>query len=523
MVASTRVFAPMFTHFQGTEAWRQNIKLTAMAVDKIRSCLGPNGAYKMVVYNRGPERICKITKDPIKVLEELSIQYPVLAIISEAAKMQREEIGDGVTAFTIFTAGLLREANELVTKKVHPNIILDGYLKAKQKALECVDNLAKNAGDLEKNDLLRSVDCGRGMLTNELRQMLEEAAEVATTNDIFEKDKIHVIKKPGASITETKLIKGVVIKKEKCHKNMPSQVEKPKIAITSGRFGSNRVEVKMRGEGPFNMKFEIDQPEKIDACREVDKNTKTSAVDTLSRYGVNVLFSQQPIDQCVKSKLVEKEILAFESVNREECVTISRATDANIVCNPADLTENDIGYAEKLETDKIGLEKTVTIHGCQGATFLLRGATQQTLEELELLVHNSILALNLVQKYGGIVPGGGAVEMNIARKLAAFSKKFSGREQLAIEAFGDALLDIPRCLAYNNGLDSGGVMAELRSLHAHGFSACGVGINGCSKNVCVELAVTKRAMIKRAYEVVSLVLRVNEQFILKEMPKFHKK
>jgi chaperonin GroEL (HSP60 family) len=523
MVASTRVLAPVYTHFQGTEAWRQNLNVTAIAAEKIRSSLGPNGAYKMVVYNRGPEKVCKITKDAVKVLEELSIQYPTLAIITEAAKMQREEIGDGVTVFTIFTSALLREANKLVSKKVHPNIVLEGYLKAKQKALECIDSLAKNLEEPEKNELLKSVDCGRGFLTDELRQMLEEAAEIVTANGKIEKDRIHVIKKLGAATTETKLVKGVVIKKEKCHANMPDRVEKPKIAVTSGRFGSNRLEVKMKGEGPFKMKFQIDDPEHLNGCKEADKNAKIAAVETLSRNGVNVLFSQQPIDQCVKSKLVEKGILAFENVKREDCVKISRATNANMICDPSDLTENDVGSAEKLETDKIGLEKTVTVQGCRGATFLLRGATRQALEELELLVHNSTLALNLVQKHGGTVPGGGAVEMSIARTLADFSKNFAGREQLAIAAFGDALLDIPRCLAENNGLASESALAELRSLHARGFSACGVSSSGCSENVCVELAATKRAMINRAYEVVCLMLRVNEQLIHKEIPRFHKK
>jgi archaeal chaperonin len=523
MVTSSRVFVPTYTRFLGTDAWRQNLNVASIAAEKIRSCLGPNGAYKMVVYNRGPEKIVKITKDPVKVLEELAIQYPALAIITEAAKMQRDEIGDGVTAFTIFTAALLKEANKLVSKKVHPNIVLEGYLKAKQKALECISELAKNLDEPERNEMLKSVDCGRGLLTNTLCHMIEEAAKIATAQDRIEKDKIHVIKKPGASTTETELIKGIVIKKEKCHKNMPDQVEKPKIAVTSGRFGSNRVEVKMRGTGPFNMKFEIDTPENLNGCQEADKTMKTVAVETLSSCGVNVLFSQQPIDQCVKSKLVEKNILAFESVNQDDCVKISRATNANVICNPTDLTENDIGMAERLETDKIGLEETVTLYGCVGATFLLRGATRQALEELELLIHNSVLALNLAQRSGGIVPGGGAVETDIARELAAFSKKFAGREQLAIDAFGTALLDIPTCLAYNNGLDSESVMAELKSLHTRGFSACGVSSNGCSENVCVELAAAKRAMINRAYEVVCLMLRVNEQLVHKEIPKFHKK
>jgi chaperonin GroEL (HSP60 family) len=523
MAAFKQVIAPVYTHFQGTDAWRRSLEVATIASEKIRSCLGPNGAYKMVVYNRGPEKVCKITKDPVKVLEELAIQYPALTIITEAAKMQREEIGDGVTAFTLFTSALLREANKLVSRKVHPNIVLDGYLKAKQKALECIDELARNMKSSQKTELLTSVDCGRGLLTTELCGMLEEAAKIATFNEKIEKDQIHIIKKPGASTTETKLVKGIVIKKEKCHPNMPDQVEKPKIAVTSGRFGSNRVEVKMRGEGPFNMQFEIEKPEHLDTYREVNKNTKQSAVETLSLHGVNVLFSQQPIDNCVQSKLVEKGILAFEGVNQKDCIKISKATHANIINNPSDITEKDVGTAEKLETAKIGLEKTVTLHGCKAATFLLRGSTQQALEELELLVNDSTLALKLAQKHAAIIPGGGAVEMHIAKTLDSFSKKFNGREQLAIAAFGAALLEIPRCLAENNGLDSENVLAELRSLHARGLSACGVSANGCSENVCVELAATKRAMINRTYEVVCLMLRVNEQLVHKETPKFHKK
>jgi chaperonin GroEL (HSP60 family) len=522
MATFKQVIAPVYTHFQGTDAWRQNLNVAAIAAEKIRSCLGPNGAYKMVVYNRGPEKICKITKDPVKVLEELSLQYPALAIIKEAAKMQREEIGDGVITFTIFTAALLREANKLVSKKIHPNVVLDGYLKAKHKALECIDKTAKNMEEPEKNELWKSMDCGRGVMTTELEQMLEKATKIASSNGKVDKDKIHVIKKPGASTPETQLIEGVVIEKGKCHPNMPNCVEKPKIAILSGRFGSNRVEVKMRGEGPFNMKFEIDKPDRLAACREVNKTSKIGAVETLSKHGVNVLFSQQPIDQCVKSKLVEKGILAFEGVKHEDCVKISRATHANIVCNPSDLKENDVGSAEKAETGKIGLEKMVTMHCCRNATFLVRGSTRQALEELELLIHNSVLGLNLVQKYDGIVPGGGAVEMNIARTLTSFSKNFTGREQLAIDAFADALIDIPRCLACNNGLDSEGVIAELESLHTRGFSACGVSSNSCSENVCIELAATKRAIINRAYEVVCLMLRVDEQLIHKEIPRFHK-
>jgi chaperonin GroEL (HSP60 family) len=514
------VLSPKYEYTKGRDAWHNNLRLTVFAAERVRSSLGPNGAYKMVSYNRGPEKIVKVTKDAAAVLKELAIQYPTVAILAEAAKIQRQEVGDGVTSFVVLSSALLKKADELIAKGVHPTTILNGYLEAAKKALEIISANSKKNPALER--VLETVDCGRGLLTKEIRRSIIEAAAIANKDGKMDKDKIRIIRKPGESTSETKLIKGIAIKKNKLHPNMPDSLAKPRIAITSERIGSNRLEIKMPSEGPLHMKFDVNTPQKLAACKEAEKNLKTEALKQLDALGVNVLFSQQPIDNCSKSKLLAMNVLAFETVDQKDLAIISKATGAAVGSNLAELSESDLGNAANLEIENLGLEKMVTLNCKDYATFLLRGYTMQAIDELELVIRNSLTLLQTANQGGGFVAGGGATEFHVARQLRSFSRQFSGREQLAVECFAEALMEIPRCLAENNGLNSMDVSAQMSKAHAEGSSSYGVGADGCCNDVCAELSEVKTAVIRRAYDVASLMLRIDEQITSKEVLKFHK-
>jgi archaeal chaperonin len=516
------VFSPNYEHIKGREAWRNNLRLTAFAAEQIRSTLGPNGAYKMVTYNRGPEKIVKITKDAVTVLEELAIQYPTLTVLSEAAKIQRQEVGDGVKSFVILAAELLKRADELVSKGVHPNLILKGYEEAVTKALETISLVSEPLSSCELDSILDSVDCGRSCLTPELRQMLLEATAIAMREGRFDKNRIRVIRKPGGCQLETKLIKGVVVKKSKLNPSMPEKLAKPRIALTSGRIGLNRLEVKMPSDGAFNMKFNITTPEDLVGCKEAEKQRKTDSLAKLGELKVNVLFSQQPIDDFSKCKLSERGVSAFSSVDQSDLALISKATGARLVGTLDDLEEKDVGFADNLEMDKIGLEDIAVLSGCDFATFMLRGSFLQALDELELLITNSTRLLQMVKQSNGKVSGGGAIEIQVARELKKFALQFSGREQLAVANFAEALMEMPRCVAANNGVNPDDALAQLGKFHSEGFSNYGLVSDGSCGKGCVEVSEVKKSTIRRAFEVASLLLRIDEQIIAKEMPKFHK-
>ena len=186
------------------------------------------------------------------------------------------------------------------------------------------------------------------------------------------------------------------------------------------------------------------------------------------------------------------------------------------------ITEEDLGRADELYTGRIELEKTVTFQGCRGATFMLRGSTMQKIDELETAIRNSLTILKILDGDNRFLPGGGATETHIANELKDYAKAFASREQIAIESFADALMDIPRCLSENYGLNPTDILLELRNYQAEGFSSYGVAEQSCNEMVCLEPIKIKRSVIRRAYEVSSLMLRIDELLISKEIPKFHK-
>jgi chaperonin GroEL (HSP60 family) len=517
------VFSKKYDYRQGREAWQNTLRLTALAADKMQTSLGPNGAYKMVTYNRGPQKIVKITKDAVVVLEELAIQYPMLKVISEASKMQRDQVGDGVKSFVILTAALLKKASELSSKRIHPTVILHGYQEAAKRALEIIKQNSFKIVDEELVGILDVVDCGRDFLSPDLRVMLLEAKRIAEKNGKIDREKIRIIRKPGGALAETRLVNGLVIKKAKLHPNMPEFVDKPRIALTSERIGTNRLEVKMRGQGPFNMKFNMDTPETMSGFKDAEDHRKTETLDKLKSFDVNVLFSQQPIDSFSKSRLTNMGVLAFETVERNDIAAISKATGANLIGNLAELKETDVGTAERVETEKIDLEKITAIKGCDFATFILRGTNPQILDELELLISNSINLFTTSYTSSEAVAGGGAIEVEVARQLKQFALNFSGKEQLSVLAFAEALLEIPTCLASNNGFQSDEVLTLLGKLHADGITDVGICVDGSLRKACLEIAEVKNSVVRRAFEAASLMLRIDEQVEGKEIAKFHKK
>ena len=516
------VISPKYKRTTGKDVWRENLRLAIFAADKIRSTLGPKGSYKLVSYNRGPEQVVKITKDAIAILDELAIQYPPAVIIAESAKMQRQEAGDGAATFVVLLSALLKKADKLFSMKIHPNTVIHGYFLASNKALEIMDKQAVDQKGIS-NEVLNVVDCKRGLLTPQIRSMIMEAYPLASAEGRFDKDNIGFLKKPGASILESNLVKGVVIKKEKAHPNMPDKVQDLRIAITSERPGINRLDVKMKNEGPLQIKLNIQSADQMRKYKETEDRLRSGALDKIIELKANVLLCEQPIDETLKDKLCFNGIFALEKVDKKDTQAVAKATGAKIVAKLSDINEEDLGIAEELRTDKIELEKTVTFRGCRGATFMLRGSTSQTIDELETAIRSSLTVLKILEDDRRVLPGGGAAETHIAEELKQYAKSFAGREQVVIEAFGNALMDVPKCLAENYGLSATDALIDLKYHHAQGLSNYGVNEQSCGEVVCQEPLKVKRSVIRRAYEVSSLMLRIDELLISKEIPKFHKK
>jgi chaperonin GroEL (HSP60 family) len=212
-------------------------------------------------------------------------------------------------------------------------------------------------------------------------------------------------------------------------------------------------------------------------------------------------------------------------VDNQEFEAAAKATGGAILSDTSQLERKDLGIARKLEVDKIKPDDIVILHCDHGSTVLLRGSSPELVQELEKTVKRALLILKHSRSNPKVVPGGGAILVEIASRLRRFALTFEGREQFVIGSFADALEKIPECLSRNYGLDPIDMMIQLRNHHSNGREAIGVGEKGCvdmyQANV-IELASVNKANTHRAFELVSLLLRIDDCFYVKDIPKFHK-
>ena len=508
----------------GKDAWRQNLSLASLAAFKIGSSLGPKGAYKLVTYNRGPEMVMKITKDPVDVVDEMGIEYPAIMTLAEAAKIQRQHTGDGISTLLVLVSALLNEADKLIEVGFHANTILDGYLKATEKSIAIINEIAKNVGEDLDESLLEVIDCGRELLGKKLRRDLSEAISRVTEDGTIDVSRIRIVTKPGGQTSDSELVRGVIIKQGKAHPSMPDWIDAPKIAFLT-KLEIKRLELKSKDEGPFSVKLNITSRDQILQFKSEENRLRTLLVDRVKMAGANVLICRSKIDDRLSDQFSRQEIFVVHLVDYQEFEAAARATGGAILSDVSQLEKRDLGIARKLEVDKIKPDDIVILHCDRGATLLLRGSTPELVKELEKTVKRALLILKHSRSNPKVVPGGAAVLVELASQLRRYALTFEGRGQFVIGSFADALEKIPECLSGNYGLDPIDVMIQLRNHHSNGRQAMGVGENGCvdmyEENI-IELASVNKANTHRAFELVSLLLRIDDCFYVKDIPKFHK-
>ena len=493
--------------------------------------MGPDGSFKMVIYNRGPEQMVKITKDPVGVVDELGVLYPSVRIISEAAKIQREQVGDGVIRFLVLFSNLLREGERLISLGLHPSQVLSGYHYAATKAVTILRRSAQSNMPLERSGdrLLDVVDCGRGMLSSELRadilRAFNQVSEVDFATGKVKTERMRVVKTIGGSFSDSKLINGVVIERDKGHPNMSERVVLPKIALIAGKLDIKPLDIKMKGQGHFPIEISITSETQEHRFQHEERRMNQSIVERLSSSGANVVFCRSMISEKVLDFLSRSGILAFKMVDQKDIDLLHEATGAKIISDADSLSEEDLGFADKVEISRDLSTRLTIVYTKKASTILLRGSSDESLSELNRVVRNSITLLKKAAVNPKVVPGGGAIEMHLAYDLHKASSEVSGKEQLAVESFARSLEGIVRSLTKNYGLDHVGTIASLKNFHSRGEHSMGVIRSGCTDVEEVglfELASVIESLIQRAYEVASLVLRIDDFIYAKAIPIVHK-
>jgi len=502
---------------RGKEAQRNNIMAAITISDVVRSTLGPKGMDKMLVDSLGD---ITITNDGATILKDVDVQHPAAKMMVEISKTQDKMVGDGTTSAVVLAGELLKRSDELLDQEIHPTVVVGGYRKGADKAIEVLNRCAREV-KLDDEETLKKIaetsmySKAAGLLAPHFSKIAIEAVRMITEKrgdkNVADVSQIQVIKKAGKSLTDTELVKGVIIDKEVVHPDMPKKVAKAKMALLDCPLEIEKTE--------FSAEIRIKDPLQMKAFLDEESTMLKTMVDKVAKSGANAVFCQKGIDDTAQHFLAKQGVLAARRVKQSDMEKLARASGGRIVTNLDDLRPVDLGAAELVEEQKVGEDKMIFVRGCKdpkSVAILIRGGLERVVDEAERTMHDALSVVADVTEENKAVTGGGSIEAEIAKELRSYAAKVGGREQLAIEAFSEAIEIIPRTLAENAGLDPIDIMVSLRSAHEKSDGSS-KGVNVYSGKIVdmweqgiIEPLKVKRQAIRSATEAATMILRIDD-------------
>ena len=497
----------------GRDAQRSNIMAAKLVAETVRTTLGPKGMDKMIVDSMGD---VTVTNDGVTILQEMQIEHPSAKMIVEIAKTQEDVVGDGTTTAVVLAGELLKNAEELLDQNVHPAVIARGYRLAAEKAQEILNDMAETITSKDET-VLRQIAMtamtGKGAeyAKERLSDLAVKAVKlVAEADGTVDLDNIKIEKRSGGAIEDSELIRGIAIDKEKVHSSMPRLVKNAKVALLDKEIEIKKTEIEAS--------IEITSPDQLQAFLDQEEKMLRTMVDQIAASGANVLICQKGIDDVAQHFLAKKGIYAVRRVSDSDMKKIAKATGAKVVNNLHDMNKDDLGFAGAVEERKLGDEQFTFIVECKNpkaVTILVRGGTEHVTNEIERALTDAVGDVSAALKYGKVVGGAGAPEVELAMQLRKHAESLSGREQLAMQSFADAMEVIPRTLIENAGLDPIDIMTELKAAHAKKQKWAGVDVftgkimDSWKKGVIEPLKIKTQA-VSSASEVATMILRIDD-------------
>jgi len=502
---------------KGRDARKSNMVAAQIIAEVLKTTLGPRGMDKMLIDSLGD---ITITSDGATILDEIDVQHPAAKMMIEVSKTQDKEVGDGTTTAVLLAGELLKKAGELLEDKIHPSIIISGYQKAAEKALETLESVSKDV-DMDDRDTLmklsntsirsKAVSSVRDHLSGIVIDAIKQVIEERDGTVIADVDNVQIVKKVGEGLRDTQLVKGIIVDKEVVHAGMPKKIKKAKIMLLDTPLEVKKTE--------FDAEIKITSPDSIKAFLDQESDMLKKKVDQVVETGANVLFCQKGIDDMAQHYLAKAGVLSARRVKKSDMEKLAKATGGKVVNNLADLKKSDLGVCGVVEEKKIGNDKMIFVEECkdpQAVAIFIRAGLERMIDEAERSINDALYVISDVAETPKMVAGGGSVEMEMSKAVRGYAPQVGGREQLAIEAFADALEIIPRTLAENAGLDILDTMVAMKTAHAKKNGAY-MGVNVFDEGVIdmmgegvVEPTVVKEQAINSGIEVASMILRIDD-------------
>ncbi|MGZ4914975.1 MAG: thermosome subunit beta [Halobacteriota archaeon] len=498
------------TRTRGQEAQAQNIEAARAVANAVRTTLGPKGMDKMLVDSIGD---VVITNDGATILKEMDIEHPAAKMVVEVAKTQDDEVGDGTTTAVVLVGELLKEAEELLNDDVHPTIIAAGFDLASQKAREVLDTMTISGDDETLKNVSMTAITGKGaeMMLSKISDIVVEAVMLVAEDEDGKKtvdlDDISVVRRYGGSVEDSRLVRGLIIDKEKVHPLMPTTVRDAKIALLNVALEIEKTEI--------DAKIEINDPGQMQSFWDEEERRLEGIANKVIASGANVVFCQKGIDDLVQHYLAKAGILAARRVKKSDMKRLEKATGGKITDTLEDIAQ--LGAAGLVQERKIGDNEMLFVEEGQNpkaCSILLRGSIEHVVDEMDRAVNDALKVVSLTLENNKVVAGGGAPEIELAMKLRDYATTFGGREQLSVRAFANAMEIIPKTLIENAGEDPLDRIVELRSAHEQGNTSAGISVDGdvtdmLSLNVVDPVRVKMNA-IESATEAAIMILRIDD-------------
>jgi thermosome len=517
------------TRTKGEEARRINMEAAKAIADIIKTSLGPKGMDKMIVDSLGD---ITVSNDGATILQEMEVAHPAAKLMVNLAKAQDKEAGDGTTTAVVLAGELIEKAEDLLNKDIHPTIIIDGFEKALKYAQEELDNLATKVNPDDKEWLIKVATTAmaskmiRGEKEFLARIAVESVLSVAEEHNgkkVVDIDNVKIMKKKGKSLSETEYVKGIVLDKEVVHRNMPRRVENAKIALLNVSLEVKKPEI--------DVEVQVSSPQELRGFIEQETKMLQEKVEKIAASGANVVFCQKGIDEVAQHFLAKHGILAARRISEKDMTRLEKATGGRIISNLDDLTPESLGYAGLVEERKVGDDRMIFVENCKNpkaVTILLRAGADTILDEAERGLKDALYVTRNVVEDGKVLWGGGAVQQALAIRLRRYAEKVGGKDQLAIEAFADALESIPRILAENAGMDSVDAIVRLRKEHSEGRISYGIDpiagdIADMAKLNVVDTYRAVRNALAAATETATLIIKTDDIISAKPYEKEEKK
>ena len=495
----------------GRDAQSMNITAGKAVSESVRTTLGPKGMDKMLVDSTGN---VVVTNDGVTILGEMDIEHPAANMIVEVAETQEEEVGDGTTSSVVVAGELLSQAEDLLEQDIHATVLAQGYRQAAAEAKDILEDISIEV-DADDTDILESIAStamtGKGAEASKglLAGLVVDAVRAVADGDDIDTDNIKVEKVVGGSVDESELVEGVLVGKERVHDNMPALVEDADIALLD-----TPIEVK---ETEIDAEVNVTDPDQLQQFLDQEEKQLREMVDKLVDVGADVVFCQKGIDDMAQHYLAQEGILAVRRAKKSDMKALARSTGGRVVSNIDDITAEDLGFAGSVSQKPIAGDEKIFVEDVDDAravTLILRGGTEHVVDEVERAVEDSLGVVRTTLEDGQVLPGGGAPEIALALGLRNFADSVEGREQLAIEAFADAVDVIPRTLAENAGLDPIDSLVELRSAHTEdstsGLDAYTGDVIDMEAEGVVEPLRVKTQAIESATEAAVMILRIDD-------------